>query len=61
MNRGTVYLICVAILVLPTAVSAQTQAQAQTPGPLFPVQQNGNWGYIDGAGKIVVEPRFAGA
>jgi hypothetical protein len=25
---------------------------------LFPIEQNGKWGFIDRSGKVVVSPRF---
>ena len=28
-------------------------------GPIFPIQQNGMWGFIDVKGEIVVEPKFS--
>src|SRR2546421_11859187 len=36
--------------------------QSGQPAPrLRPIQQNGKWGYIDGTGKVVIEPRFSWA
>jgi len=31
------------------------------PGPLYPVNQNGKWGFIDKSGQIVIPPRYAWA
>lgn len=36
-----------------------TYEQSERPtAQLRPIQQNGKWGYMDAAGKIVIEPRF---
>jgi len=39
------------------------QAQETQPGPeaLFPIEENGRWGYIDRTGKVLIEPRFNSA
>ncbi len=34
------------------------QDEAPTPEPLFPIWENGYWGLINAAGKVVLEPRF---
>lgn len=36
----------------------ETQNKTIDSNSLFPVIQNGKWGYIDKTGKIVVEPQF---
>jgi len=37
---------------------AESPAPAALPGALFPIQQNGKWGFIDAKGRVVVEPKF---
>ncbi len=34
---------------------------AQSQGVLFPIEQNGKWGYIDLSGKTVIQPQFEAA
>src|SRR5947209_8407698 len=29
--------------------------------PLFPVKQNGKWGYIDKTGRVIIKPQFESA
>jgi len=36
-------------------------AAQSTDNPLFPIELNDRWGYIDRSGKIVIEPRFESA
>jgi hypothetical protein len=48
--------VCLAFFILPTVSYAQNDT-----GRLYPVIQNGKWGYIDKTGKIVIKPRFGGA
>lgn len=38
----------------PTRQLSQTEASED----LFPVWEDGRWGYIDGAGEVAIEPRF---
>ena len=60
--KGTIVsLICAAFLALCGTAPAQTDAGGKDSGPLFPVVQNGKWGYINSSGQIVIEPQFAGA
>lgn len=43
--------------------SQQKETQKETNGSslLFPVMQNGKWGYIDITGKIIISPQFDAA
>ncbi len=44
------------LAVLPLALAAQPG-----PRPLFPVAKDGQWGYIDASGAIVITPQFDSA
>ena len=39
-------------------VAAVTAAE---PGPMFPIREHGLWGYMDGTGKVVVQPAYQDA
>ncbi len=41
--------------------NSHSASNHKTPDSLVPIQQNGKWGYEDGAGKIVIEPQFSRA
>ena len=52
----------IAICIIPIACIL-LKAYAQEPekeydGPLFRVLYNGQWGFIDGKGEIVIKPQF---
>jgi len=57
-------LVCVAILTcsLPQAQSSSDQTeqptQVENSIPLFPIEKDGKWGYIDNTGRIVIKPQF---
>ncbi|MDH4211106.1 MAG: WG repeat-containing protein [candidate division WOR-3 bacterium] len=53
------YVILCQMMLLTTLLGGQSSDF--TVVELVPVQQRGKWGYIDGAGKQVIEPRFRGA
>ena len=38
--------------------SGNVRGQGKEPSGLFPVQQNGKWGFINKDGKMVIEPQF---
>jgi hypothetical protein len=54
LNRILVLVSFIALLVLASNV----RGQGKEPSGLFPVQQNGKWGFINRDGKIVIEPQF---
>jgi len=45
-------------LVVLTSVSYGQQKKTDESTPLFIIEQNGKWGFIDKTGKIVIEPKF---
>ena len=47
-----------AFLVCVMCLAAVAQDKGNEPGPLFPIEQNGKWGYIDRSGRVVVPTRF---
>ncbi|MBR3100117.1 MAG: WG repeat-containing protein, partial [Clostridia bacterium] len=52
MNR--LILVCLMILTLCLSVSlAEEEAQ-----PLYPIRENGLWGYMNRAGEVVIEPQW---
>ena len=53
--KATILLILVSTLILPLNI------QETTPPKLFPITLEGKQGYIDGSGKIVIQPRFDNA
>jgi hypothetical protein len=57
MKRAAALLIQFAIVALPLGICALTQAQTEQPGPLFPAEQGGKWGYIDKTGKYIWQPQ----
>src|SRR5882724_3055671 len=48
-------------LVLAYLVCSNTSGQITNNKPLFLIKQNGEFGFIDATGKIVIEPKFDGA
>jgi WG containing repeat len=55
-KQSSLFFICLAVL---TSISYGQQGIAGEPSSLFPVKQNGKWGYIDKTGHVVVEPQFS--
>lgn len=45
----------------PSAASHRSSSVAQQTLNRFPVAQDGQWGYIDSTGTLVIEPQFYGA
>ncbi len=54
-KRCFLFFMCLVVL---TSVSYGQQKKADESTPLFRIKQNGEWGYIDKTGKIVIEPKF---
>lgn len=57
------FLVCLIVLSLVPCNAQQnnkisSRRLPQTYQALFPVQQNGKWGYIDNKGKLIVTPQF---
>ena len=50
-------LVCVMILALCLSVSLAEEES----GALYPIRENGLWGYMNRAGEVVIEPQFAEA
>lgn len=50
--------ILVLLAILPTASSGLGGREEAPPEVLLPVKQDRKWGFIDEAGKIVIEPQF---
>lgn len=68
MLKKTLVLLLLTLMLIPwTAPPGQTQAAPGTaPKPracrdLWPVEQNGKWGYIDKTGRLVIPFKFDGA
>lgn len=51
----------VASLVVLLAVIALSATRMGTGNAIFPVQMNGRYAFIDGSGKMVVQPQFQDA
>lgn len=51
-------IVSLAVLFCSLAVSLSGRAQEKPSGGLFPIHENGKWGYIDRTGKVVIKPRF---
>ncbi len=59
MNMNPVLsLFCLAALLLASCGDRQPVKERYDDRRLFPILQNGKWGYIDHVGKVVVNPRF---
>ncbi len=56
MKKGCfLFFICLLML---TSVSYGQQKKTDESTPLFRIEQNGKWGFIDKTGKVVIEPQF---
>ena len=70
----TPFIVCLIVLIVTGGCSKQKQESKDKElsvseqilsssllkfsGDLFPVKQNGKYGYIDKTGKVIIEPRF---
>jgi hypothetical protein len=52
--------LCLAIIVFAILafVAKGAQEPKMDPKVLFPIEQNGMWGYIDKSGNVVIPPNF---
>jgi hypothetical protein len=55
-KRCFFFFMCLAVL---SSISYSQQEIAKESSSLFPVKQNGQWGYMDKAGHVAVEPQFS--
>ena len=55
MRRGILTLI---VLALGVTLTAAIHGQRRETARLYPIAQNWKWGFIDNAGKVVIEPQF---
>ena len=54
--------VLIAIFFILTAVTSFLKAQTGTEGKeLYPIVEDGLWGYIDHSGQIIIEPQFLSA
>lgn len=47
-----------ALLLLSALASLLHGSESETPPILYPFIRDGKWGYIDGSGEWVIQPRF---
>jgi len=58
-EQSSVISLVIAIISFVTFPSAyRTLRQSKETGHLFPIVQNGKWGYIDVRGEVVIKPQF---
>ena len=57
-KKSILFFVCLAVL---ASVSCGQQKEMKESSLLFPVKQDGKWGYIDKTGKIVINPQFDSA
>jgi WG containing repeat len=53
--------LAVVLLTIVISISASAQSKSVEARALFPIEQNGKWGYIDLSGKTIIDPRFDAA
>ena len=58
MYRMALFLLGVVAVGLAACGAPPTDETAEAAERLFPIKQNGAWGYIDRTGAVVVAPRF---
>lgn len=52
---ATALLMCLALIALTNGIRGQRKSSDK----LFPIVQDGKWGFIDKTGRVVIEPQFA--
>ena len=58
MSRRTVQRLLLLVIAAFCAIGAEAQERVKTHCNIFPVPHNGQIGYIDGSGKLVIQPRY---
>jgi hypothetical protein len=54
-KRSLLFGACAVVIIVLCAAVAQSQEKEK---PLFPVEEDGKWGYIDKTGRVVIKPQF---
>ena len=57
MKKTILLVMCVIFLVVSITSCSKCSKQEKSVS-LFPVVQNGKWGFIDKTGKIIINPQF---
>ena len=53
-------LLATVLLFIGTSAPAQDSAPSSSESMLFPIKQDGKWGFIDKTGAIIIKPQFDG-
>jgi hypothetical protein len=58
LRMRKVALLFIASLALLASVSYGQEKDVEESRPLFPIKENGKWGFIHKTGKVAIEPQF---